>query len=84
MKSKLTIAANLIDELESIGFEVIPAGSVIKLSDEGKILEITNAFEEEIMKLSDSSIYDFDDMLYDSVINIEAFFINSFDYNAYV
>lgn len=84
MKSELTVTANLIDELESIGFEVIPAGSMIKLSDEGKILEITNSFNEEIMKLKKSSIYNFDENLKDSAINLEALFINSFDFNAYV
>lgn len=84
MKSKLSVTANLINELESIGFEVIPAGSIIKLSDDGRILEITNEFEEEIMKLQDSSIYDFDDNLWDSAMNLEALFINSFNYNAFV
>lgn len=84
MKSKLTVTANLIDELESIGFEVIPAGSIIKISDDGRILEITDAFENEITKLQDSSIYDFDDNLWDSAMNLESLFISSFNYNAFV
>lgn len=84
MKSELTVTEKLIEEIEVIEFKVIQAGSTIKLSYYEKILDITNAFNQEIAKLKKSSIYNFDDDLRDSAINLEALFINSFDSNEYV
>lgn len=77
MVSKLMASANLIDELDDIGFEVIPTGSIVTLSSEGKVLDITNEFDYEVNNITKSNILSFGDCVKSSSFKLQRLFFNS-------
>lgn len=79
--SKLMITSNLIEELESIGFQVVTSKHVITLIDEGNSVDITEVFNSEVEAIvgTDFKVESFARIMNDSAINIEAFFVNTMD-----